>query len=392
MKVVVKPWGQEVWLELNSSYCYKRLSINSGQRTSLQYHEKKLETNYVIDGEIELWLENKEGNLERKIMKKDSFFTIHPRKKHRISALTDVVLQEVSTPEVDDVIRVEDDTNRGHGWIGAEHRPKIGIFIPCYNVENSVGKVLESLSKEVLDRIDAIIAVDNHSHDNTFATLKRIQDSGQKTGERLIIIKNAENYGLGGSQKIAYQYFLDNDFTHFMIIHGDNQGNADEIAKKFLLISDKNPLTDVIFASRFAPGSDLSGYNQARIIGNKFFNLLTFVLTGNKMSDSGTGIIFYKTEILKNVPFHHLTNGCQFNPELNILLNGIKKLRVIEVPLTWKDSVEESNIKAAAYCLTLLKRLLNYRIRKTLLKKSGWPAFYQYSQRITPSFKIITRK
>ena len=44
-KIVYKPWGREEWLELNDKYCYKRLYINAGTKTSYQYHEKKLETN-----------------------------------------------------------------------------------------------------------------------------------------------------------------------------------------------------------------------------------------------------------------------------------------------------------------------------------------------------------
>ncbi|MBL7072003.1 MAG: glycosyltransferase [Candidatus Omnitrophica bacterium] len=392
MKIVNKPWGKEIWLELNEKYCYKRIYINSGYRTSLQYHERKLETNYVIEGEIELWLENEEGELEKNIMKKDSSFTILPRRKHMIAALTEVILQEASTPEIDDVIRVEDDAKRGDGRIEGEHRAKIGIFIPCYNVERSIQKVIGSLSKEVLDRIDTIITVDNHSIDNTLSVLKDIQASGKKAGKILTIIKNRENYGLGGSQKIAYQYFIDNGFTHFMIIHGDNQGDADEIAKNFLRMFDKNDTVDVILACRFAKGSDLSRYSKARIAGNMLFNFLTFVLTGYKMSDSGTGIIFYKTEILKRFPFRHLTNDCQFNPQLNILLYEAKELRIVETSLSWRDSVEESSMKAMNYCLTLFKILLNYRMRKTLLRKSGWRVFYSKSQKITPSYDIYTQK
>ena len=81
----------------------------------------KLETNYIIEGEAEVWLENEDGVVERKKMKKDDFFTVVPPKKHRVIALTDIILQEVSTPEVDDVIRIEDDSDRGDGKIASEH-------------------------------------------------------------------------------------------------------------------------------------------------------------------------------------------------------------------------------------------------------------------------------
>ena len=121
MKIVTKPWGKEIWLELNDSYCYKRIYINAGHQTSFQYHEKKLETNYIIEGEAEVWLENNEGVIIKKNMFKDDYFTVRPPKKHRVIAITDIILQEVSTPEVDDVIRIEDDSDRGNGKITSEH-------------------------------------------------------------------------------------------------------------------------------------------------------------------------------------------------------------------------------------------------------------------------------
>ncbi len=121
MKVVNKPWGREEWLALNEKYCYKRLYVNKGHRTSYQYHNVKLETNYIISGEAEVWLENDEGVVVKSKMIEGDFFTVYPGKKHRIIALTDIILQECSTPEVDDVIRLEDDAERPDGRIDSEH-------------------------------------------------------------------------------------------------------------------------------------------------------------------------------------------------------------------------------------------------------------------------------
>ena len=116
-KVVHKPWGKEEWLALNDFYCYKRIYINAGYKTSFQYHEKKHETNYIIKGEAEIWLENNEGNIIKKVMKAGEFFDVHPPKKHRVIAITDIILQEVSTPHVDDVFRINDEFNRADGKI-----------------------------------------------------------------------------------------------------------------------------------------------------------------------------------------------------------------------------------------------------------------------------------
>jgi hypothetical protein len=115
---------------------------------------------------------------------------------------------------------------------------------------------------------------------------------------------------------------------------------------------------------------------------------LTFLLTGQRMSDSGAAIIFYRTEILKKFPFVHLTNGLQFNPQLNILMYADKALKIKEVPLHWRDSKDEGSMKAFQYCQTLLKILLGYRWRKTFLRKTGWETFYNESQKIKADYQI----
>ena len=68
IKIVYKPWGKEHWLELNSKYCYKRIYINAGHRTSYQYHNFKIETNYLISGKAMVWLENDDGIIENYVI------------------------------------------------------------------------------------------------------------------------------------------------------------------------------------------------------------------------------------------------------------------------------------------------------------------------------------
>ncbi len=265
---------------------------------------------------------------------------------------------------------------------------KIGIFIPCFNVSNIISDVLDSFSAEIISQIDTILVINNCSSDNTLDVLKKIQDSDHLIASRMVIIDNFENYGLGGSQKIAYQYFLDNHFSYFMIIHGDNQGDGNQIAINFLETFKQNPKIDLIVASRFMKGSDTSKYHLLRFFGNILFNWLTFLFTGHKMSDSGAGILYYRTEILRRLPFQHLTNSAHFNPQLNILMYNLKDLSIKEINLNWVDSETGSSISGFNYCLTLLKILFNYRINTIFYRRSGWKAFQKQSQYFSPNFKI----
>ncbi|MDO8424108.1 MAG: cupin domain-containing protein [bacterium] len=120
-KVVQKPWGKEEWLELNERYCYKRIYMDAGMRSSFQVHQYKHETNYLIAGRAEIWLDNEHGELEKEVLEAGQYYVVPPGRRHRVIALTNLILQEVSTPEVDDVLRIEDDTNRPDGRIESEH-------------------------------------------------------------------------------------------------------------------------------------------------------------------------------------------------------------------------------------------------------------------------------
>lgn len=141
---VYKPWGKEIWMELNDKYCYKRIYINAGTKTSYQYHNNKLETNFIIEGTAEVWLENELGIIEKNIMKSGEYFTVVPPRKHRVIAITDLILQEVSTPEVDDVVRIADDTYRKDGKISYEHlKPALCILTA------GIGSRLEHFSEHI---------------------------------------------------------------------------------------------------------------------------------------------------------------------------------------------------------------------------------------------------
>ncbi len=121
---VEKPWGHELWLELNEFYAYKLIHMKAGNRSSLQWHDRKIEANYVIDGEAEVLLEDENGDLQSHIFKAGSGWVVPVKRKHRVIARTDYTALEVSTPHLDDVIRFQDDTNRTSGKINEEHSKK----------------------------------------------------------------------------------------------------------------------------------------------------------------------------------------------------------------------------------------------------------------------------
>jgi mannose-6-phosphate isomerase len=104
---VPKPWGYELIFAKTNRYVGKILHINKGESLSLQYHEMKEETLYVVDGELQLTIEHN-GDRRELPLRKGEAFHIPPRLIHRMLAVVDTDVAEVSTPELDDVIRLED--------------------------------------------------------------------------------------------------------------------------------------------------------------------------------------------------------------------------------------------------------------------------------------------
>ncbi|MDQ7087028.1 MAG: phosphomannose isomerase type II C-terminal cupin domain [Acidobacteriota bacterium] len=106
-KRVDKPWGHEEWLVVGERVVMKRLVIHQGHRLSLQYHEKKEEAWLLVRGRARVRYGEAEGEIAAGRVVYLPAGTVH-----RIEAIEEVELLEVSTPELDDVVRLEDDFGR----------------------------------------------------------------------------------------------------------------------------------------------------------------------------------------------------------------------------------------------------------------------------------------
>jgi mannose-6-phosphate isomerase len=107
VKRVPKPWGYEIIWAHTDRYVGKVLHIEAGHALSVQYHNHKDETIYLLSGEMKYWV--KLGDeLEDVRLKQGDAFRITPGTVHYMEAITDCDILEASTPELDDVVRLED--------------------------------------------------------------------------------------------------------------------------------------------------------------------------------------------------------------------------------------------------------------------------------------------
>jgi mannose-6-phosphate isomerase-like protein (cupin superfamily) len=109
VRIVPKPWGHEIIWAHTDRYCGKILHITAGHSLSVQYHERKDETVYLLTGKLRYWVQLPgEPELHDVQLKPGEAFRITPGTIHYMEAVTDCDVLEASTPELDDVVRLKD--------------------------------------------------------------------------------------------------------------------------------------------------------------------------------------------------------------------------------------------------------------------------------------------
>lgn len=110
---IPKPWGSELWFAHTDRYAGKILRVSAGQRLSIQYHEIKDETSLVLSGRVLVSQGESASNMTTRELGPGESWRNAPRLVHTLEAIEDAEILEVSTPELDDVVRLEDRYGRG---------------------------------------------------------------------------------------------------------------------------------------------------------------------------------------------------------------------------------------------------------------------------------------
>jgi mannose-6-phosphate isomerase len=105
---VEKPWGHEIWWAHTKEYAGKILTVNTGHALSLQFHHEKDETSYLLSGRLRLTRGASEEELEEQEIEPGQAWRVEPGTIHSIEALEDSVVLEVSTPQLEDLVRLQD--------------------------------------------------------------------------------------------------------------------------------------------------------------------------------------------------------------------------------------------------------------------------------------------
>ena len=232
---------------------------------------------------------------------------------------------------------------------------RILIFIPMYNCEKQIPRVISQFDEETQKLFTEILVVDNISKDNS---LSKAEEALKKLNNiKTTLIQNEENVSLGGSHKVAFNYAIDNSYDYVIVLHGDDQGSIKDIIP---YIKDETALKyDAFLGARFMKGSKTPGYDKIRIIGNYAVNTFISIFLRKNVKDMGSGLNMFKTEILKNKFYLPFRNDLTFNVYLLFYLI-YAKINFIFFPLTWREDDQISNAKVFKQGIHIIKMTFKY--------------------------------
>ena len=242
-------------------------------------------------------------------------------------------------------------------------KEKILIFIPAYNVEKKITKVLNKIPKIVFNKYNAkILVIEDNSSDKTLSVIKKvIKKKGDKI--KIYLIANKKNKGYGGVQKIAFNYAIKKNFKYVVMLHGDNQYPANKI---LLLI--KPLLTnkfDAVFGSRMINSINAlkGGMPLYKYLGNIALTFFQNLVLSSNLSEFHSGYRSYKVSSLKKIKFKSNTNDFHFDTEIIIqfLKNNFK---IKEIAMSTHYGNEISHLRSIPYGLNIVRSTLLSRFKK----------------------------
>jgi glycosyltransferase involved in cell wall biosynthesis len=242
-------------------------------------------------------------------------------------------------------------------------KEKILIFIPAYNVEKKITKVLNKIPKIVFNKYNTkILVIEDNSSDKTLSVIKKvIKKKGDKI--KIYLIVNKKNKGYGGVQKIAFNYAIKKNFKYVVMLHGDNQYPANKI---LLLI--KPLLTnkyDAVFGSRMINSINAlkGGMPLYKYLGNIALTFFQNLVLSSNLSEFHSGYRSYKVSSLKKIKFKINTNDFHFDTE--IIIQFLKNnLKIKEIAMSTHYGSEISHLRSIPYGLNIVRSTLVSRFKK----------------------------
>lgn len=222
-----------------------------------------------------------------------------------------------------------------------------------YNCEKQIVRVLAQMTPEIGMYISEWIIINNRSTDKGEQAVRNYLEL-HELPVKVSLLRNDENYGLGGSHKVAFDYAVKGGFDFVIVLHGDDQGDISNIFP--YLQSGEYEKYDCFLGARFMKGSRLEGYSKFRTFGNRVYDLLFSAGCGRMIYDLGSGLNMYRTAILKDRFYFKYKDNLIFNYCM-VMGSSYYGHRIKFFPIVWREDDQVSNVKMVNQAITVLKLL-----------------------------------
>lgn len=241
-------------------------------------------------------------------------------------------------------------------------REKILVFIPLYNAETQIPRVLQRVKDELSHLISGILIIDNVSQDESLTNALKIVPTLPLI--MCTVLQNFENYGLGGSHKIAFRFASANGYSHVIVLHGDDQADPKDIRQ--VIESGLHRRYEKLFGSRFMKGSKLIGYSRKRTLANRVLNVLVSCISRRNITDLGSGLNMFSSDFFASPFIAECNNDLTFNNSL-IFCEPKPRLTELFFPISWTESDQTSNAKLVRQTFTILVLALKYAANRNFV-------------------------
>ena len=251
------------------------------------------------------------------------------------------------------------------------------IFVPAYNVENTLVEVLSKIDESVLSRAHVLV-IDDGSRDGTVQAFERFLSSFEQCDERAeYALENArdlkshfgylrfeQNSGYGAVVKKGIAEGLASGAAFIACLHGDGQYPAEKLGEFFAEMENNN--LDLLQGSRHAIAGEAKrgGMPLHKRLGGAFLTALENLVFRTKLSDRHSGFIVYSSRFLKTVDLNRLSPSFDIDLEL-ISIADAHRFAIAELPIPTRYADEKSNLNVVTYGLRVLRQIWRRLKEKT---------------------------